>query len=59
MQPQLIVIVVDKLRDVNAKILKVLVFFGVNLLLFQRSKETLAVSVIVGSPWPANARYYS
>jgi hypothetical protein len=59
MQSQLIVIVVDELRDMKAKIFKVLVFFGVNLLLFQRSKETFAVSVILRSPWPANARYYS
>lgn len=30
----LIVIAVDKLRDLNAKILKVFVFFGVNFFLF-------------------------
>jgi len=34
MQSQLIVIVVDELRDVKSKIFKVLVFSGVNLLLF-------------------------
>ncbi len=34
MQSLLIVIAVDELRDLKAKILKVLVFFGVNFLLF-------------------------
>jgi hypothetical protein len=34
MQSLLIVIAVDELRDLKPKILKVLVFFGVNFLLF-------------------------
>jgi hypothetical protein len=59
MQSLLIVVAVDEVRDVKTKILKVLVVSGTNLLLLYRSKEALAVTVIVGTARPTNAWHRS
>ena len=59
MQSPLIVVPVDEVPDVKTKVLKVSILIGTNLLLFQRSKEALAVSVIAGPARSANARHHS